>query len=97
MNHTPEPWVKMIYENESHHPIAEGNGHGRFVDLDKAENADRIVACVNAMQGIEDPAEFVRCADKLLNSMGFIDQRESFDTQKEAMSEFRKSRGKDAQ
>lgn len=64
--HTPEPWA--ISSTEPHevrsHPI-----YGRAVaytivhgipDDVKTANAERIVSCVNACAGIEDPAAAIR-------------------------------------
>jgi hypothetical protein len=38
---------------------------------DKA-NAERIVACVNALKGIEDPEAFVKAARRVLGEMAYL-------------------------
>lgn len=55
--HTPEPWKVVININDkSTYAIDGSNPRSRYVADDLLEaDADRIVACVNAMAGIEDP------------------------------------------
>ena len=55
MAHSPEPWEAFHYgEHDTliSYCVASGGFAGK-------EDAERAVACVNAMQGIEDPAAFV--------------------------------------
>jgi hypothetical protein len=59
-NHTPEPWI--VFKNwigETHVTTGKATAIAIMGDFrpNKRENADRIVTCVNAMQGIEDPAK----------------------------------------
>ena len=59
MNHTPEPWTafgKQVIETAS--------ADRKIIVQCKSEaDAARIVACVNAMQGIEDPEQFMQEAE----------------------------------
>lgn len=51
--HTPEPWFRPNGTNRIYtHPAG-----GDCVPLDDDANLDRIVSCVNACAGIEDPAK----------------------------------------
>lgn len=78
--HTPEPWAAsynglyMEIEHEGFYFIAVfGNDHSpltRGSNIQKA-NADRIVACVNALAGIEDPEAFVQQAKAAINKDKF--------------------------
>lgn len=64
-NHTPEPW------HVANVPDSMGRHAGRYeifnkpyqlgivAHADSKEDSDRIVSCVNAMKGIEDPAKYV--------------------------------------
>jgi hypothetical protein len=70
-NWTPEPWeVDTVEDGPSGDVIARGmrqvggSGINKGIEIEMFEeaDADRIVACVNAMAGIEDPEEFVRTA-----------------------------------
>jgi len=71
-NHTPEPWTaRKKSEKFNASEIIGSDGENILFDdygpdgqvLD--ENAIRIVACVNAMDGIEDPAAFIEVVKKL--------------------------------
>ena len=55
--HTQEPWgyIKTI---KGRHVLVSDSGH--VADFDNPEDAHRAYACVNAMQGVEDPAAFMR-------------------------------------
>lgn len=64
--HTPEPWA---YDNEfivdaSDNYLADCAGSDFSVEQDRY-NAQRIVACVNAMAGIEDPGAFMEVVKQL--------------------------------
>lgn len=55
--HTPEPWI--VYQGRVYSadgPIATPHHRG----LDGITHAERIVSCVNACEGIADPAEAIR-------------------------------------
>ena len=63
--HTPEPWGYDGHGINDHAgrrlakvSIEQFYSTGRNPEFDA--NSERIVACVNAMQGIENPADFVR-------------------------------------
>lgn len=73
--HTPEPW--RIYEDMACDNLALGDlqicdkdkeeiAVVRFNSCDSAENAARIVACVNAFAGIADPEAAIRAAREAL-------------------------------
>ena len=79
--HTPEPWFLHPASGSEHTiggyisndldrrgapPICDIRG---FAGLPHKDNADRIVACVNACAGIEDPAELRRQRDELLEAL----------------------------
>ena len=61
--HTPEPWVvekfspswARIVRGDNRQPLHDG--------VMLAADAELIVACVNAMRGIDDPAAFVAAAE----------------------------------
>jgi hypothetical protein len=72
--HTPEPWITKVYEENQTRilgPIEEdGNRHwiGDIIGpLSNKANAKRIVECVNAFEGIENPAEFISNLKKCLD------------------------------
>lgn len=68
--HTPGPWRK----EQRHHVdkyrteiwsgstciVREVNLGGHYFQAEGIANAARIVACVNAMEGVDDPAELMR-------------------------------------
>lgn len=63
---TQEPWARDPFNGTYSQVIAHGNEvivyhhrHERQVDKRVVMNFDRIVACVNAMAGIDDPVEFM--------------------------------------
>lgn len=61
LNHTPEPW-NYVYENgtwEGYHEPTSGPFEITF-RTDNEANATRIMTCINAMQGIEDPEKFIK-------------------------------------
>jgi len=62
--HTPEPWVISEYPAPSGrtHLQLEG-GIGFIIDMHPNENYPRIVAAVNALQGIDNPAAFREMAE----------------------------------
>lgn len=72
--HTPELWevddeLQICVRGSV---IALINDRGRaYADEDSA-NAIRIVACVNALAGIENPADLRQQRDELLKCMGMI-------------------------
>lgn len=71
--HTPEPWhVGPFYKTD----IMSSHGHvgcaGSLQSPQGITNAHRIVACVNACQGIDDPAKFVEAVRELDNYAGIV-------------------------
>jgi len=75
MKHSPEPWKAQAINELSTHTSVSAQGWGSFAlfvtrmaDEDHTSekgiaNLNRAIACVNAMAGIEDPAEFVKLAE----------------------------------
>ncbi len=66
MNHTPTPWKlsdrsKSVFVSEKGNVIGSTNGSAFALSTDYA-NAARIVECVNAFDGIENPAQFIAVA-----------------------------------
>ena len=68
--HTPEPW-EMAFQECHTGGVATCHGNGGWFEVwsrhwgdgvNAPANAARIVACVNAMEGIEDPQAFVEAA-----------------------------------
>lgn len=74
--HTPEPWV--IAEGITHIWIRDNDGGDtvfalhREDDRDAEANARRIVACVNACAGIDDPAQYIAVARGLADDAEVI-------------------------
>lgn len=72
--HTPEPWKVSDDENGECIVFADKNNvqgakGSEFIDCNTSANARRIVACVNACAGVEDPsiypmAKMLRFADE---------------------------------
>jgi hypothetical protein len=67
VEHTPEPW-RAVHHNraasilsDSHGPIAGTEGDSVPV-AEQHENANRIIACVNACAGIADPQSAIAAA-----------------------------------
>ena len=89
--HTAEPWkyelgdledddqdsyVPNIYSKDPpHESIFRADINGDYLQLDEA-NAKRIVQCVNAMAGIEDPQAFMYNIKKLLERTMQFDCRD---------------------
>jgi hypothetical protein len=67
MTHSPEPWT-IQFGNV----LFDANGrdvhYGYFDHQMPPANAERIVACVNALQGIENPQEFVQEVKEVLEA-----------------------------
>ena len=61
-NWTPEPW-RVVHELEHAFPCVKA-GRKHVCSMVDEEDADRIVACVNAMQGVDDPQGLVERATK---------------------------------
>ena len=74
MKHTPEPWFIAFGGNDGDdYAVIGAVGRERPVcelgTLDYTKpNADRIVACVNACAGIDDPPDLRRQRDELLEA-----------------------------
>ncbi len=82
--HTPEPWETK----KSHRPATNIYSSQNYCIAEgiQISNADRIVACVNALAGISDPDSFVEAADEIAN------YTESF-MPVELIEAYRKARG----
>jgi hypothetical protein len=61
-NAAPRFWINHASAMAGEYVVAELNGE---CCLNAQADAERIVACVNALAGIEDPEEFVREAKEL--------------------------------
>jgi hypothetical protein len=73
--HTPEPWSQSdtwVFAADREF-ISVSFGHKQFTDqrASAKANAERIVACVNALAGIEDPEAFVKEAKAALQKDKF--------------------------
>jgi len=55
--HTQEPWG-YIRTVKKRHVLVSDSGH--VADFDNPADAHRAYACVNALEGIDDPAAFMR-------------------------------------
>lgn len=61
--HTPEPWQQGLTK---HYIVnGESNLHIAVCHYENEANAARIVACVNAMRGIENPQSFIETVKHL--------------------------------
>jgi hypothetical protein len=60
--HSPEPWsvVENFIASQDELPVVWIHPDERLGEEQDEANAERIIACVNAMQGIEDPEAFMR-------------------------------------
>jgi hypothetical protein len=68
--HTAAPWIytgSVLVEDQNRNVVARCNTHFRM-DAEEA-NAARIVACVNACAGIEDPAAALAEAKEALRKI----------------------------
>jgi hypothetical protein len=54
--HTPEPWR---IRTDLPQPVIASESGQYVVAIPSEVNASRIVECVNAMEGIQNPAEFI--------------------------------------
>jgi hypothetical protein len=61
MKHTTEPWEHEVLEVYSKERLVADCGHIEG-DPENISNASRIVACVNALAGIEEPEQWVAMA-----------------------------------
>lgn len=73
--HTPEPWevygklsCKITSKVSSYVLVADCKVSNVIEQNEMQANTARIVACVNALAGIENPVEFVQNAKKLLDN-----------------------------
>lgn len=94
--HTPEPWgvrvtsvgTNIFSEKQSTYlmymsqtrTVKEGNA-----------NAYRVVECVNAMEGIENPAEFMATVRKLVEEVHNGSRSEAWDIARDLSSQFPKN------
>jgi len=73
--HTPEPWEVVAMRGLAVCVVQESD-HGVLIALDGQENSmndmKRIVACVNAMRGIDDPAAFMRAVQNVKKLDGLV-------------------------
>lgn len=75
MKHTKEPWRVEYHTGIDKSFLIQGPGF--TVDYDDVDHeqadadADRAVACVNALAGIEDPAAFMADAAKLCEALEY--------------------------
>jgi len=75
-NHTPEPW-NISDDSELYIEDYNGNDIGDvFLSDHPKADAERIVACVNALAGVPDPAAFVKSHAELLESARKVLRRE---------------------
>lgn len=86
MTHSPEPWRTYSYEKDAkrkeihYGPVIP---HPDWDDdsacvlalkvLPTKEDADRIVACVNALRGVKDPESFVSCVANAIRWLGRVE------------------------
>jgi hypothetical protein len=76
--HTPEPWEHDGELNKDYDiDIWSKNSAVNICEMSKTDgsqltNANRIVSCVNAMQGIDDPEEFMRDLRKIVHRIDKI-------------------------
>lgn len=90
--HTAEPWMMINSDNKL---IIVAQDERCLADVIKWEegkfNAKRIVACVNACAGFDNPAEVIEVLKAALQTaFNFIDGIENFnDEAKEAVTEIR--------
>jgi len=72
-DHTQEPWDIRYFNHGTfiHHDKEEiaGMYFGKYQAKDQEANAKRIVQCVNAMAGIDDPEMFLLLIRRQLNRM----------------------------
>lgn len=86
MKHTPEPWRENS-QGDAEHIYCERHGaiatipHGGLNRDEHKANAQRIVACVNAMAGIEEPQAF---RDSLKKLVSYADKASEMFTEKDA-------------
>jgi hypothetical protein len=66
MKHTPTPWVTRDYGAEV--LILNENLDDRVADVFETGDAERIVACVNAMAGIDNPEQWIAVAKTHMNA-----------------------------
>ena len=57
MNHTIEPWIFIQYPLEEYTITTIESGDETVIDDISPEDGSRIVACVNACAGMENPAD----------------------------------------
>lgn len=69
--HTPEPWYA-----ENKIILGSTPEDGQIGGAHDPEDANRIISCVNSMQGIENPQEFVEAAKELLSLSKLIHKTE---------------------
>jgi len=70
VNHTPEPWEARRADHWGSYRIRPAEiwlgASSSMAEDEQAANAARIVKCVNACAGIENPAEAIRAAREAL-------------------------------
>lgn len=73
-DHSPEPWSTRNFEIEGSDGPLEAfafvDRDGNDVFLEYPENRERVLACVNALTGIDNPEEWVRRAKVAVDVFG---------------------------
>jgi hypothetical protein len=94
--HTPEPWIV----NDTSVGITISSGKQNLylmymsatrTDRDNSANANRVVECVNAMEGIENPAEFMESVRKLVEEVHNGSRSEAWDIAQDLSNQFPKN------
>lgn len=79
--HTPEPWTNdsynLVYSTVNNQTVCEiqdylrnaGDSTEHQPEEEATANAERIVKCVNACAGIENPTEFIKAAHTMRNEL----------------------------
>jgi hypothetical protein len=60
-------------------------------DRDNSANANRVVECVNAMEGIENPVEFMATVRKLVEEVHNGSRSEAWDIAQDLSNQFPKN------
>jgi hypothetical protein len=78
MQHTPTPWIKQETIIEGiHGNIVANFQHGEWEYTNSQENMNRIVACVNACEGMEDPwADILAMSTDLSVGKSIMDEKD---------------------
>ena len=94
--HTPEPWIV----NDTSVGITIFSGKQNLylmymsatrADRDNSANANRVVECVNAMEGIENPTELMESVRKLIEEVHNGSRSEAWDIARDLSNQFPKN------